>query len=133
MIKIKYYHGGKAVFSVFLCEKDYLVRFDIIELVQNCFADAHLHISDSLKSMTEDLKGITTQSVVMVSGTTEEINDFFAHQADSRERAFVVIGDEYGDVVPEGHYVATVAKPFSSEVLSNGIKSAICALRSSRP
>jgi len=121
------------VFSVFLGEKDELVRFDIVELVQNCFADAHLHISDSLRAMAEELRGDTTQSVVMVSGTTDEISDFFALQADNRERAFVVIGEEYGDVIPNGYHIATVSKPFSSETLSNAIRSAICALRSSRP
>lgn len=118
------------MFSVFLCEKNDLVRVDIIELIQNCFADAQLHISDSLKAMAEELRATNDKTVVMVSGTTDEISDFFAHQSDSRERAFVVIGGEYGDAIPRGYPVATVAQPFSNETLLKGIKSALCALHS---
>lgn len=58
------------MFSVFLCEKNDLVRFDIIELVQNCFVGSQLHISESLKVMAEDLRAHRDKPVVVVvSGT----------------------------------------------------------------
>lgn len=115
--------------SLFLFEKDPLVRVDIIDLIESCFTDISLNIYESYQALVADLSVSRTKSVVLFSGTTQEIRDFFSGTFPKSQSAFVVLGDSEPNL-PEDYAISTVARPFNNDMLINGIKSALSFLHS---
>lgn len=117
--------------SFYVFENDPFVRTDVIDILNGSFSDVSLTISDTLAQLSKDVLLHHERAVALVSGTTQEIIDFFASKLPANDIAYVVCCDSQASAFPYGYSVSVVPKPFTNESLIEGVNSALSFLPSS--
>jgi hypothetical protein len=118
------------MFSLILFEKDPFVRGDIADLVENSFADLLFVSMNSLSDFAEAIRASSAEKIAVLSGTCDELREFFSVQKPTRSTAFIVLNDSERLTLPADHSVIRIAKPFTSETFATALKTAIADLRS---
>lgn len=119
--------------SFHIFENDTFVRGDIIDILQDHFghfADITITVADSLTRLADELRSSAGDRIALLSGTKNQISEFFSFYVPSPEIAYVILEDGGKGLLEGGDSISYVHRPFTNESLAVGIRNALSYLHS---